>query len=323
MTTTIEWVPVESLPCVSDASSQWLWDEYLASGMITLFTSRWKAGKTTLLSVLLSKLQGGTLAEQAVQAGSAYVLSEEPLTLWKSRNQLLNFPPSIRFSCRPFHGRPLPEEWLKLIVDLAAAPPALLILDPFSMFLPGHVENNAAALQDALEPLHRLTDRGTAILLVHHPRKSHNTSVLSPRGSGALTGFADILMELDRPHDAINDRVRRLRCQSRLRPSSVRTLELTEDGRDYRLLETPGDRESFDLGWPVLEQLLEDSDNPQTRKSLLTGWPEDYEKPSKNTLIRWLDEAARRRLIEIRGNGRKTNPYRYALKGQQFVLEDL
>ncbi len=42
---------------------QWLWQGYLATGMITLFTSRWKAGKTTLLSFLLNRHeQGGPLA---------------------------------------------------------------------------------------------------------------------------------------------------------------------------------------------------------------------------------------------------------------------
>src|SRR5262245_38485074 len=34
----------------------WLWQGYLAPGAVTLLTSRWKAGKTTLASVLLARL---------------------------------------------------------------------------------------------------------------------------------------------------------------------------------------------------------------------------------------------------------------------------
>ena len=41
----------------------WLWQGLIARGKITLLTSQWKSGKTTLVSVLLSKLQtGGELA---------------------------------------------------------------------------------------------------------------------------------------------------------------------------------------------------------------------------------------------------------------------
>jgi hypothetical protein len=34
----------------------WIWQGYLARGATTLLTSQWKSGKTTLVSILLSKL---------------------------------------------------------------------------------------------------------------------------------------------------------------------------------------------------------------------------------------------------------------------------
>jgi hypothetical protein len=41
----------------------WLWQGFIAFGSISLLTSRWKMGKTTRLSVLLSRLRtGGELA---------------------------------------------------------------------------------------------------------------------------------------------------------------------------------------------------------------------------------------------------------------------
>jgi AAA domain-containing protein len=35
----------------------WLWPGYLGAGRVTLLTSQWKSGKTTLVSLLLARLQ--------------------------------------------------------------------------------------------------------------------------------------------------------------------------------------------------------------------------------------------------------------------------
>ena len=45
-------------------AQRWLWHGYLARGAVTLLTSQWKTGKTTLLSVLLNKLGDGGLPQQ-------------------------------------------------------------------------------------------------------------------------------------------------------------------------------------------------------------------------------------------------------------------
>src|SRR3954447_10780954 len=47
----------------AEAQRTWLWQGYVAPGNVTLLTSQWKAGKTTLLSILLDRMKaGGTLA---------------------------------------------------------------------------------------------------------------------------------------------------------------------------------------------------------------------------------------------------------------------
>ena len=56
----------------------WLWQGFLAPGAVTLMTSQWKAGKTTLASVLLARMQtGGVFAGRPLAAGKAIVVSEE------------------------------------------------------------------------------------------------------------------------------------------------------------------------------------------------------------------------------------------------------
>src|SRR4051794_30842090 len=43
--------------------TRWLWDGYIAAGSISLLTSLWKSGKTTLVSLLLAQMsKGGTFA---------------------------------------------------------------------------------------------------------------------------------------------------------------------------------------------------------------------------------------------------------------------
>ena len=62
----------------------------------------------------------------------------------------------------------------------------LLVVDPLASFLPGRCESDAASLLEALHPLHRLTARGAAVLLLHHPRKKSAEAGSMARGSGAL-----------------------------------------------------------------------------------------------------------------------------------------
>src|SRR5207244_3134750 len=64
----------------------WLWNGYLRSGNVTLLTSQWKAGKTTLVSVLLAKMRaGGHFLGLPLRAGNATIISEEPRQHWVDR----------------------------------------------------------------------------------------------------------------------------------------------------------------------------------------------------------------------------------------------
>src|SRR5438552_15931659 len=152
---------------------RWLWTGYLAAGAVTLLTSRWKAGKTTLLSVLLAKMAaGGELGGSAVAAGRAVVVSEEPPEMWRRRGERLGFGSHLAFLCRPFRGKPTAEEWQALLDRLADEHIRrgldLTVIDTLGTFLPGPDENHAATMLTALAPLQRLTVAGLAVLLLHH-----------------------------------------------------------------------------------------------------------------------------------------------------------
>src|SRR5262249_813891 len=142
----------------------WLWQGFIAFGSITLLTSRWKTGKTTLLSVLVSRMRaGGALAGSETAAGPALVVSEESPALWVERGRNTPFGPDAGWLCQPFGGKPSRDEWFGLVrhlSSLAAGKPTLIVIDPLSMVLPSLDENNAGIIIDSLAPLRPLATAG-------------------------------------------------------------------------------------------------------------------------------------------------------------------
>src|SRR5262245_19223284 len=74
------------LHAASSRETAWLWHGYIALRQITLLTSQWKSGKTTLLSVLLGRMKsGGDLAGSRVAPARAVIISEESPDQWLRR----------------------------------------------------------------------------------------------------------------------------------------------------------------------------------------------------------------------------------------------
>jgi hypothetical protein len=130
----------------------------------------------------------------------AAVVTEEGPQLWAMRGRKLAFGDHVCWYCRPFRGRPRPEDWQALLDHLLDMRERwginLLVIDPLAPFLPNRNENGTAGMLDALAPLRRLTERGLAVLLAHHPRKGEPAVGEAARGSGALAAAVDISLEL-------------------------------------------------------------------------------------------------------------------------------
>jgi hypothetical protein len=300
-----------------EAACPWLWHGYLAPGNVTLLTSLWKSGKTTLASVLLTRLgTGGALAGLAVRPGKAVIVSEESIQHWRMRKEKFAFGPHIVWICRPFRGRPTLDGWLALmdhLLDLRREQGLdLVVIDPLAEFLPGRSESEAGAVLDALAPLARLTDAGLAVWLLHHPRKKGGPGSLWARGSGVLTAHADILMEMSYYASAADpDRRRTILAWSRFDATPRgRVIELTAAGTDYRSL---GDleEEAFTNGWQVVQHILDSADQKLTRRDILGQWPAPSLPPAETTLWHWLDRAVGQGLIRCSGSGHRNDPFRY------------
>jgi hypothetical protein len=306
-----------------DADTQphiWLWHGYLAVGAVTLLTSPWKSGKTTLVSALLRQMAtGGELAGLAVRLGKAAIVSEESIVQWRLRKQKFGFGAHVCWICRPFRGRPCPEDWLALLDHLGDLRREhgidLVVIDPLAEFLPVRNEALAGGILDGLLPLQRLTTLGVAVLLLHHPRKQGRPDSRWARGSGALSGFADILIEMDYhvgPTTAVEpDRCRRVTAYSRFdeTPRS-RVIELVENGIEYRSLGDFAEAE-FVSGWHDVQTILDEATKKLSRREILERWPAAKPRPVPETIWRWLDRAVADGLALHDGDGRRSSPFRY------------
>jgi hypothetical protein len=297
----------------------WLWHGYLAAGNVTLLTSQWKSGKTTLLAVLLARMaSGGQLAGLAVKPARALVISEECHLNWQQRALKLHFGSNIGWLCRPFAGKPSKEDWSLLIDALVQARHRegidLVAIDPLVNFLPGHQENSADGLIGILLMLQRLTTLGVAVLILHHPRKGQVRAGQAARGSGVLGGYADILLEMhwySQPADP--DRRRVIEGYSRHEETPRRlVIELTAEGTDYV---SHGDlsEEDFTASWKIVHALLEASERPLTRAEIRQRWPHGRTKPDEATIWRWLQRRVGEGAVIQQGAGRRNDPFRFGL----------
>jgi AAA domain len=315
--TTVCW-GLDSLAAASHHSVSWLWQGYLATGAITLLTSQWKSGKTTLVSVLLSRLKAkGEFIGLPNAPARALVLSEEPPEHWLRRAKKLDLASHVGWICRPFLARPRPADWLALIDDICLLQKEkainLFVIDPLASFLAGPSENDSASILDTLLPLQRLTALGVAILILHHPKKGEFTPGQAARGSGALSGAADILIEMrSYRHAAETDRRRRIQAFSRFEETPRQlVIELSPDGTDYRSLGSFNE-ELFTNAWPTIHAILADASRKFTRLDIRRAW-KTPDRPARWSLHRALEQAVAEGKLKKDGTGLKGSPFRYWL----------
>jgi hypothetical protein len=171
---------------------------------------------------------------------------------------------------------------------------------------------------EALAPLQQLTELGMAVWLLHHPRRKDSAPGCASRGSGALLGSVDILIEkYYTPRAAETDRRRRLLGFSRFEETPRQlVVELNAAGTDY-LAHGDCEQDEFSTGWPVLRWVLAGAQCKWTRREIREQWLPDHPAPPEQTLWRWLQRAVAQGLVCQDGSGRRNDPLRYWLRGQE------
>jgi hypothetical protein len=300
----------------------WVWQGLIAPGNLTLLTSQWKTGKTTLLSILLGlRVEGGVLGGLAVSPGKTLVVTEEPLSLWAERARKHQFGGCVCFIPQPFRTIPTEQQWLDLIGRALAVNRQhgvdLVVIDPLAPFL--RSENQARSMLETLLPLGQLLRAGMAGLLLHHPGRGERALGQAARGSGALLGHVDISIEMRHPGGDALTRRRRLFTLSRHAASPRQlTLELDEAGTTYHLAPETA-QEQFDANWEPIRLVLAEAPQKLTRQDVIAEWPAGFDRPHAATVWRWLDRAVEQGLVLCEGSGKKGDPLRYWLPEREAV----
>jgi hypothetical protein len=306
----------------ADGGRRWLWEGYLSPGAITLLSALWKSGKTTLLAHLVRALGcDERFCGLEVSAARVLYVTEEAEGLWAERRDALGLGDHVHFQVRPFVAKPNSAGWLDFIAHLQSVlttePADLITFDTLSNLWPVRDENDAAQVQAALMPLHQLTERA-ALLLVHHLRKGDGQEATGSRGSGALSAFVDVIMELRRYNAADrHDRRRVLTAYSRWNGTPdelVIELRAGGEGSAHEYV-AHGDRQqvtSRELR-TILVRLLPNEPPGMTAEQVREQWP-DQPAPGNQKFLDELRRGTDAGEWFRMGEGRRGSPFTYWIR---------
>jgi hypothetical protein len=254
------------------------------------------------------------------------VVSEEGASDWDARCRRLALGQNVQFLCRPFKGaRPTEARWFALAASLEALHRQealnLVVIDALAALLPGYAETCAPKLLDCLLPLQALANLGPALWLLHHPAKGKRADGQTARGSSALPGFTDIVMEMSCLRRARSrDRRRRICAYSRYSETPRHLiLELNADGSDY-LVRTDATGVPLAQTWPEVCYVLARALDKLSQQEILQSWPVEGDPPDRSTLSRWLKRATQQGVICCEGSGYRGDSFRYWLPGREPLL---
>ena len=145
---------------------------------------------------------------------------------------------------------------------------------------------------------------GLAVLASAHQRKAAGRHGEAVRGSNALTGGVDVIVELERAPDELGRRMRVLRAESRFTATPEELVgELREDGGYVAQGEL--DQVKREAEGEVTRQLVEAAPGSTTEDLA------DSSDAASATMARRLKNALDDDLVQRRGSGRKGDPYRW------------
>jgi hypothetical protein len=232
----------------------WLWDDYVGEGLVTVIAGPPKraGGKSTFVWALVEALltSAQTFVGRYVRPGPVVYLTEEPLALLRPKLVGLAGAAGLSLVCRDNAPRPKPS-WASSIRQAAArcreAGARLLVIDTLAEWarFKADAEKDAGAMAEAAAALADAAAEGIAIVLVHHHRKGGGEDGEALRGSSALPGAVNVIVDLTRlPGKDSPPRQRILNASSHWpgTPESM-IVELAEDTSGYRLIGV-GERET-------------------------------------------------------------------------------
>lgn len=290
-----------------------VWSGYLYRKAVTILASKPKGGKSTITAALLEALTSDAsqfLGREVLNGRAVFVTEEGDSTLMHKLPQSAQIRVLTRDSVWP------KPSWTKMINAAAAEAVkwdcCLLVIDTFAFWaqLAADKEKDAGAIGAALDVLIEAASVGDfSVLLIHHSKKGGGEDGESLRGSSAIAGAVDVILELERP-DETKPGQRSLLALSRYAdtPGSMLVERSTEGA--WRVIGSSDDRagaKSVAMRQEVLD-VLEGETGGLSREDLIEatgkGWPK---------LLATLNALQREGLVAVDGAGRKGSPKVYSL----------
>jgi hypothetical protein len=197
---TLPFAPIREGVSGEEKEPPWLLKGYVAHEALTLLSGWPKVGKSTLLFALVAALQEGSLflGLEAKQSG-VLILSEERRGTLASKARRWNLNDSVHSLRRQ---QALEKSWAGVVYEAIVychqKGLGVLVVDTFSEWARIGNENEAGEILAAIGALQMAADTGLAVVVVSHQRKAPGRFGEAVRGSNALTGAVDIVLELER-----------------------------------------------------------------------------------------------------------------------------
>jgi hypothetical protein len=302
-----------------DEQTEWLVDEILPVGGLSLLVAKPKVGKSTLArNLALAVAQGRDfLGKHVMQGLVIYLALEEKRSEVKRHFRDLGATgdePILLFSDRvPAHA------FQQVCLIAAQRRPALIIVDPLFYLARINDGNDYAEVSRALAPFLTLArETGAHVLCVHHAGKIEREGGDSIIGSTALFAAVDTALILKR-----TDRYRTISSRQRYGvdlPEMV--LDFDPQTRTVALGVSKEQNEEARVAEAILECLALQESTEQGRTLTQPELDEAVEGRTlyKRKALKALLDSGK---IERTGKGGKGDPFRYSLKNPCFLVPNI
>jgi hypothetical protein len=292
----------------------WIVPGFAARGAVSEVDAPLKKGKTRfLLELCRAVVYGKSFVGRPTTRTNVIYLTEQGDTSFAAELAQANLLDEERLTVLSYHDTS--GLAFSAVIDAARAEAnrcdaAVLIVDTFGQFsgLLGESENNAGDALAAIAPLQAAASSDNlAVIIARHDRKSGGEVGVSGRGSSALSGVSDIIVQLRAPAERESTR-RTLHTLSRFTETPpTLVIELTDHG--YRALGNEA-AVAFDAAvGELLGAIPNTEDSAKTFDSILA-------KCDGTAVRRSTAQSALKKLVEDRqvrriGGGKKGDAYRY------------
>lgn len=257
-------------------------------GNKTILAAREKTGKSTLvLAGVAAVTRGKSFLGEPTEQQKVLWLTEEPLSTLAQRAVAMQVEPQNLVVVQMGQD---PKQQLKKALQRFS--PQIVIIDTLYRFAGVDDENDASGWYPTLLQFDEVTQSGAALLIIAHMQR-HGEEY---RGSSAIGGHVDAILEMKRPKDG--ERLRRISGKGRLHYGKPFCVRLLEDNVSFDILKDADASATQAVEIAILE-VLDDG------AAKATAVAEKIQKPA---------DRVRTALMRMEAEGRvKRDGYKWAL----------